>query len=114
MNTPTINFDSDGYPTDESCESIAKAEVKSYADCEALLQVVQAAWTYPDRFGNHTAVDCLQRPIREWSVSTGGWSGNESLVFALQQNAFFWALCWHQSTRGGHYLFHIPCKGDAT
>lgn len=38
-------------------------------------------------------------------LSTGGWSGNEDLIGALQDNQMFWALYWQQSRRGGHYIF---------
>ena len=40
-------------------------------------------------------------------ASTGGWSGNESLISAMQDNVIFWHLHWVQSRRGGHYVFDI-------
>lgn len=37
--------------------------------------------------------------------STGGWSGNESIIGAMQKNRMVWNFLWEQSRRGGHYVF---------
>ena len=43
------------------------------------------------------------------SVSTGGWSGNESIIGAMKENTdylyTFIAFAWR---RGGHYEWRIP------
>jgi len=41
----------------------------------------------------------------EWFVSTGGWSGNEERIEAIQQNMEWWMLNWHSTRRGGHFIF---------
>ena len=41
----------------------------------------------------------------EIDMSTGGWSGNEDIIEAMQENALMWNLCWVQSRRGGHFIF---------
>ena len=41
-------------------------------------------------------------------LHTGGWSGNEDLIRALQKS-YFWSF-WRISKVGGHYYFKIPLK----
>ncbi len=49
---------------------------------------------------------------RKFELHTGGWSGNESLIAALEKSSkgMFWYMCWVMSKRGGHYWFEIPQK----
>ncbi len=44
-------------------------------------------------------------------VSTGGWSGNEDILDAMQENFACWARTWYSHRRGGHYEFHLPPEG---
>lgn len=44
-------------------------------------------------------------------LSTGGWSGNEDRIDALERSGRlmdFWARYWQVTRRGGHYEFLIP------
>ena len=43
-----------------------------------------------------------------YHFNTGGWSGNEEIIDALQRNAMFWARCWEMSKRGGEHVFRLP------
>jgi hypothetical protein len=45
--------------------------------------------------------------VQRFDISTAGWSGNESLIRAMEKNSFMWATTWVQSRRGGHYIFEI-------
>jgi hypothetical protein len=45
---------------------------------------------------------------RTYHVSTGGWSGNEEILSAMQDNLIFWMVCWQEHKRGGHYVFELP------
>ncbi len=96
MNTTEPTFDAGGYPTEETLDQISHWP---WADRAALFEFIEEAWEYPDYFtrnGNH------------YDISTGGWSGNESLIGALQKNWMIWSTCWESSRRGGHYEFEIP------
>lgn len=42
---------------------------------------------------------------RYYEISTGGWSGNESLLGAMRRNVPLWRLTWVMNRRGGHYRF---------
>jgi hypothetical protein len=44
-------------------------------------------------------------------LSTGGWSGNEDIINALETNFMFYLMYWMRSSRGGHYIF-APCTMD--
>jgi len=103
---PEPTFDADGYPTDETLDTI---KAWPLADgLRELLAFVKAAWKYTDwGWGENDTVNDMDRPVRRYSISTGGWSGNETLLDALRDNAIFWSLCWVQSRRGGHYLFEV-------
>ena len=41
----------------------------------------------------------------ETTFITGGWSNNECVISAMQENYLMWGMCWYSSTRGGHYRF---------
>lgn len=43
----------------------------------------------------------------EWTLITGGWSGNEEIISAMQSNHLFWAACWQSSVRGGLFTFKV-------
>jgi hypothetical protein len=88
-------LDDDGYPTDVALTRIADWP---HADITGLLEYARELWTYQDRWT--VEGDKL-------FVSTGGWSGNESIIAALKRNGMFWIMCWEQSRRGGHYIFDL-------
>jgi len=87
----------DGYPTNAELKKIAKWP---HTDLAGLLEYVRERWAYAD------AGYWRQRGGKYW-ISTAGWSGNESLVGALEKNYVFWSICWLQSRRGGHYIFQL-------
>ena len=89
-------FDANGYPTQETIEAIEKWP---HDDHVGLMEFVRKAWHWPDYF----------RQVRggRYLLSTGGWSGNEELIVALEMNTMFWAMSWQQSKRGGHYEFKL-------
>ena len=88
------------YPREEELITIKEWDLleKSIID---LLDYVRELWKYDDRF-----VLTGKRVLRLY-LSTGGWSGNESIIGALEQNLFFWSLCWVKHIRGGHFWFEI-------
>lgn len=90
------DFDGDGYPTDRTLDRIAKWP---YTDLRGLADYVRSLWNYPSY---------ARKRGNRYLLSTAGWSGNESLIGALQQNYMFWAICWESSRRGGHHVFTLP------
>lgn len=96
------SFDGDGYPTDETLKVIREWD---YNDFAGFVQYLSEAWRYPEYFRVEVETDGDSALII--NASTGGWSGNEDIIGALRDNVMFWALCWEQSRRGGHYIFRV-------
>lgn len=96
----------DPYPRDDELKKITEWQIVAFdRDIRALMDYVQNLWMYDDYF---------IRRGRTYTLHTGGWSGNEDLVGAMQHNLIFWTLCWVSSRRGGHYVFQLPKKGGQT
>ena len=99
-------MDKDGYPEEHELKKIREWD---YRDCSGLMEYVQSLWRWAER--QISAVDTQDelsgKPVIRYSISTGGWSGNEDIIGAMFQNRMFWSLCWVQSRRGGHYIFEV-------
>lgn len=106
-----------GYPSEAELDRIRQWPSDTFEDLAALWQYVLARWTngwwsaskqrhrdYPKKIYAPPG-GTLKR--RYW-ISTGGWSGNESLIHALGEHRLFWMVCWYSSRVGGHYEFRVP------
>lgn len=89
-------LDAEGYPTDEALEKITNWH---HRDFDLMIDFVRSIWWMPD-WGFTIEGDKLE-------LSTGGWSGNESIMSALQRNYIFWSVAWVSHKRGGHYEFDL-------
>lgn len=84
--------DADGYPTEDDEEYYRTVKVIDDAFFEKLEEDWwSASWGY-------------KRARTYLYLSTGGWSGNESIISALQQNVYFWTR-FEMERAGGHYKF---------
>ena len=75
-------FDADGYPTETTLKLIENWPHTNFVE---LIEFVKKAWRYPHYFMMDEQDENLL------CVSTGGWSGNESLIGAMKANVVFWA-----------------------
>lgn len=105
-------LDADGYPTEAALAKIREWKIASSQDLLALIRFIGELWYHRDGWsddGVQSAHLFGSTEIRyhQFSVSTLGWSGNESLIEALEQNWIAWHLVWHSSRRGGHYVFQV-------
>ena len=82
------------YPSEEDLKKISEWP---YADYHGLMEFIHGLWAF-DAWG-------FTREEDIYYISTGGWSGNEDVIWAVKENHMFWALYWQQSKRGGHYIF---------
>lgn len=104
-------IDEDGYPTDHALDII---ECWHWSDMKGWFEFIKELW-YQKWFGwseglnppDTKGFDLEGKQRYEYHISTAGWSGNESLIRAMQQNDMLWALSWVQSRRGGHYIFEL-------
>lgn len=90
-------MDNDGYPEDDELEKIEKWDYKE--GFLPLMDYVKSLWHWDDYF--------IQKDAQNFELHTGGWSGNEDIIASLMSNHMFWAICWVESRRGGHYKFEV-------
>jgi hypothetical protein len=96
-------FDEDGYPTEDALELIKSWP---WQDTDGCFNFIRQMWQWNNMMWTQT--DDGEKIT--YNISTGGWSGNEGLVSALQENHVIWMFTWVQSKRGGHYIFELPYK----
>lgn len=108
MNEPS--FDADGYPTEQTLDLIRKWAVVTADDAIAAMDFAGAAWSYPDRWTKEIGwrdPDWPTSPQVRYTISTGGWSGNEDVIAAIETNQMLQMLGWWSSRRGGHYEYRF-------
>ena len=99
--------DRDGYPTDEE---LAKVRDWPSDDPVGWLAYIKTLWWAPE-WGWSEQSDStwdVSVPICRYSISTGGWSGNELILHAMRETRTLWQRTWVQHRRGGHYVFEVP------
>jgi hypothetical protein len=92
--------DADGYPTDEE---IQRLKDWPFDDVVGIVKFIGSIWWCPD-FGYSVKRGRLR-------LATGGWSGNEEIIGALecpgppQMFHWFWIKHWECHWSGGLYIF---------
>lgn len=101
------------YPAESELRKIQKWDF-SKQPVGRLLDFVESIWHWPEwgfkKYVNYckfSGKKCIKLELH-----TGGWSGNEQIIEALQKTKMFWFLYWELSKRGGHYFFEIPQLED--
>ncbi len=91
------------YPTDDEVAAVRNWKFDEPGSFVKFLEYVKAIGHYwpMDMFG-------WSQEGRTYHISTGGWSGNEEILGAMQDNFIFWSVCWRSSRRGGHFVFEVP------
>jgi hypothetical protein len=96
-------FDDDGYPTDEALDYLQSMSYTKVGGFKPVIDFAENLWSPYGRF--ETKEDEKNYYV---CCATGGWSGNESVIWALKENkSFFWTICWVMSKRGGYHEFEI-------
>lgn len=95
-----------GYPTPFTLRNIKNWP---YDKARELVYALKDAWYYPDYFTESEFCPDI------FCVSTGGWSGNEELLEAAQENLMIWNAVYMAHRRGGHYILSTgyACYGGS-
>lgn len=112
---PIPEFDADGYPTEATLDVVRNWKASTNFAVKDFFAFLREAWRYPERWRGTTMQNPVDREqVSVIRVSTGGWSGNEDLIDAMQENTVLWTLVWEASFRGGGFVFRKrPYKGDS-
>jgi len=105
------NFlDEDGYPTDDALDKIANWD---YNDPRGWFKFIENIWYLRSCVWSEVRKADLDLPDKiEYHISTAGWSGNEDIIRAMQENNILWSDTWVQWRTGGHYIFHVKNIGE--
>jgi len=89
------------YPTDEELAQLREWDLHDPRGWLEFAKSIGNYWPDDSYWG--------EDPPGTLHVSTGGWSGNEEIIDAMQEAQ--WGLLWHQvwesHRRGGHYTFDL-------
>lgn len=93
------------YPTDEALDALAAFT----GTPSEFLEAAHRQWN--DDYGRwdkgRLVGDGTERPGTRVVLATGGWSGNESVISAVQDTMFH-LMFWYSSTRGGLHEYRVP------
>jgi len=93
-------FDKEGYPTDATLKAIKEW---GFEDRGNLMKFMAECWCYEEQ--------AKETYPGLWVFATCGWSGNESLIYALMEN-MIWHVIDKLQLSGGFYTFAVtePAK----
>jgi hypothetical protein len=101
-------LDGDGYPTDYALQRLADwpllAEGTEVHDFMGFIVFAKSLWHLPE--WGWSEVRDRDGGLHLY-ISTGGWSGNEDVLDAMEKNALF-GLIFEGRQRGGHYHLMVP------
>lgn len=101
-------LDEEGYPTDEFLDYLS--DYNNFKNVHEIIEIIESVWWMPD-WGltrKQPFTDKVYKTrVFTYFMSTGGWSGNESIIYALKSNFLFWNF-WKTIRIGGHYTFRFP------
>jgi hypothetical protein len=100
-------IDENGYPTDDALEIV---KTWHWNDPRGWFDFIKSVWYMASWGWSEGETDHQYKKdekVYQYNISTAGWSGNESIIRAMQENDMMWHLNWVQSRRGGHYVFEL-------
>jgi hypothetical protein len=91
-----------GYP-DETI--LKKIETWDGKDSSEMIAWIYEAWNHDYGSINKHWLQC--KNVNQYTLITGGWSGNEDVLYSLHVNRLFDALYWQKSERGGKHVYEV-------
>ncbi len=109
---PEPEFSKDGYPTEWTLKML---EQWPHEDAQGALEFMRKAWNWDDHVSNELKPEEAKVVHADdgdlyFRFATGGWSGNESLIGAFEENIVCYSLTWCASVRGGLHIFRVTKK----
>jgi hypothetical protein len=105
-------FDEHGYPLKDTLDEIATwPKSRGWGE---LMRFVRAAWKHAkqsDPDGGALVPLHAGWSTNVWLAAPDGWSGNEDIIAAMQENTAFWGECFIEAPlapRPSYYKFAIP------
>jgi hypothetical protein len=100
-------LDEEGYPTEDALYCI---ENWNFDNAQGWFSFIKSIWCFSDWGWQEYYEPHNWRKDTEvfrYDISTGGWSGNESIIRSMKKNDLLWHTTWFSSRRGGHYIFEV-------
>jgi hypothetical protein len=92
------------YPTKEELKRIKKFDILK-DNVHDFIEFLRSIWEYAD-IGYFKFYKLKSKKVWKLELHTGGWSGNEDIIYELKKT-MFWTVFWEKSIRGGHYYLDI-------
>jgi len=106
MKLPETLITEDGYPTDDWLEFIKNYRPTQELPIMEFVTLLRRSWWNEER---QFVVHPKRKNITKLELHTGGWSGNESIMYAIRSNPYLINMYMEyvQWKRGGHFYFEI-------
>ena len=112
MDYPDL-FDDDGYPTDDALNRLEHwlpVQGETHTAINAALDYARALWSdygtvSEDLQPAERALLHAEATERFLRFATGGWSGNESVIAALNANCLLCTFTWRLNAAGGLHIY---------
>lgn len=89
-----------GYLTEEALRRIEEWKIADKISIRKCFDYIESLW-------KDSNCSFVRESIDDYILHTDGWSSNESIIDAMNNNKMLWLLTWYESRRGGHYKFRI-------
>ena len=91
-----MNCTEHGYPTAAALRKLRKWDS---TDQRGAFEYARSLWKWPEY---------VRQRGQRYTFITGGWSGNEEVIAALEANLIIHSICWQASFRGGKHVYELP------